>query len=338
MSALTSRAFCIFAASAVVTFNVAAQERDRSKIADKYKWNLADIYPTDAAWRAAKDKVAAEIPKLSQFRGKLTSSPAVLADALDLQYALDKELSRLYVYASMLADQDTRDSPHQGMQQEMVQLAVAVRRAGVVHRARDPQGGQGDDRTVHRHRAAPEDLYASTCDDIARRAAHTLSDAEEKLLADAGPLAGAPSNVFNILSNADFPYPTVTLERRPDGQGRSGGLHGDLRALPNRADREKVMAAFFNALGVLQPHLRHDDERRSAEGGVLRQGAEVSVGARGARSTARTFRRRVYTRLIDGVNRNLPAFHRYLKLRKRMMGVDSCTTTISTRRSSRRWT
>ena len=80
MSALTSRAFCIFAASAVVTFNVAAQERDRSKIDDKYKWNLGDIYPSDAAWRAAKDKVVTEIPKLSQYRGKLTSSPAVLAD------------------------------------------------------------------------------------------------------------------------------------------------------------------------------------------------------------------------------------------------------------------
>ena len=62
MGALTSRAFCIFAASAVVTFNVTAQERDRSKIDDKYKWNLGDIYPSDAAWRAAKDKVVAEIP------------------------------------------------------------------------------------------------------------------------------------------------------------------------------------------------------------------------------------------------------------------------------------
>ena len=100
-----------------------AQERDRSKIPDRLKWNLADIYPSDAAWRAAKDKLAADIPQFAQFEGKLASSASVLADALDRQNALDKELSRLYAYASMSADQDTRDSQHQGMLQEMVQLA-----------------------------------------------------------------------------------------------------------------------------------------------------------------------------------------------------------------------
>src|SRR5947199_6818755 len=91
----------------VLTLTVAAQERDRSRIEDKYKWNLADIYPSDAAWRAAKDKLAADVPQLRQFQGKLASSASMLADALDKQSAFDKELSRLYVYASLLADQDT---------------------------------------------------------------------------------------------------------------------------------------------------------------------------------------------------------------------------------------
>ena len=94
------------------------------KIADKYKWNLADLYPSEAAWRAAKEQLAAEIPTLDRFRGKLTASATTLADALDRLYALDKELSRLAVYAGSLADQDTRDQSHQGMQQEIVQLAA----------------------------------------------------------------------------------------------------------------------------------------------------------------------------------------------------------------------
>src|SRR3954464_5500385 len=109
------------AAVAVVVCSVAlvAQERDRAKVPEQFKWNLADIYPSDAAWRAAKDKLAADVPQLRQFQGKLTASAGSLADALDKEYALDKELSRLYVYASMLADQDTRDAAHQGMKQEM---------------------------------------------------------------------------------------------------------------------------------------------------------------------------------------------------------------------------
>ena len=255
-------------------------------------------------------------------RASSTSSAATLADALDKQSAFDKELSRLYVYASMLADQDTRDATHEGMRQEMVQLAATFSAdASFI----EPEILKTDKATIETFIASEPRLkvyrfYLRRRDSPAPT--HTLSDAEEKLLADAGPLAGAPSNVFNILSNADFPYPTRHAERRQDASKLDQAAFADLRALPNRADREKVMSAFFNALGIVQPHVRHDDERRSAEGAVLREGAEVSVGARDACSTARTFPTSVYTRLIDGVNKNLPAFHRYLKLRKRMMGLD----------------
>ena len=119
------RALTVIAAVAALTAAAIAQERDRAKIPERYTWNLADIYPSEAAWRAAKERVGADLAKLRQFQGKLASSAATLADALDTLYAFDKELSRLYAYASMLADQDTRDAQHQGMQQEMVQLAAA---------------------------------------------------------------------------------------------------------------------------------------------------------------------------------------------------------------------
>src|SRR4051812_4065988 len=107
----------------VVCMSVAilGQERDRAKVADRFKWNLADIYPSDAAWRAEKDRIAAELPKLREFQGKLGSSAKTMADALELMSRLDKELSRQYVYASMLSDLDTRQSGPQGMQQEMQQ-------------------------------------------------------------------------------------------------------------------------------------------------------------------------------------------------------------------------
>src|SRR3981081_190185 len=102
------------AGSLVVRTVVAgAQERDRSKIPDRLKWNLSDLYASDAAWRSAKEKTAADIPLLRQFQGKLTSSAGALADGLDRLFALDKELSRLAVYASLEADQDTRDSQRQ---------------------------------------------------------------------------------------------------------------------------------------------------------------------------------------------------------------------------------
>src|SRR4051812_14643578 len=112
VSAITRLTVCFVLVG--LTFTLAAQERDRAKVPDRYKWNLADIYPNEAAWRAAKDKLAGELPQLRQYKGKLTASAGTLADALDRQSQMDKELSRLYVYASMLADQDTRESRPQG--------------------------------------------------------------------------------------------------------------------------------------------------------------------------------------------------------------------------------
>src|SRR6185295_10350287 len=122
----TTRPLCVALVLTALTIAGGAQSRDRSQTPDKYKWNLTDLYPSDAAWRAAKDKLAADAQKLRQYHGQLGKSAAPLADALDLQASLVKELGRLYTYASLLADQDTRDSAHEAMRQEMNQLAAAV--------------------------------------------------------------------------------------------------------------------------------------------------------------------------------------------------------------------
>src|ERR1035438_4400406 len=113
-------ALMLFAVSTLVS---QAQERDRSKTPDEYKWDLTAIYPSDQAWRTAKEKLASELPKLREFQGTLSSSATRLADALETQSHFDKEISRLFVYAAMSSDQDTRVSTYQGMEQEMIQLS-----------------------------------------------------------------------------------------------------------------------------------------------------------------------------------------------------------------------
>jgi oligoendopeptidase F len=313
-----SRTVVVAAFLAAFTLTAAAQERDRAKIPDKYKWNLADIYPGDAAWRAAKEKTVGEIAQLKPFQGKLTSSASVLADGLELMTRLDKELSRQYVYASMLADQDTRDSAHQGMRQEMVQAyadfsAQAAFIEPEVLKA-DPARIQGFIKSEPRLA-----VYSFYLSDIVRRAPHTLSEAEEKLLAAGAPLAGAPSDVYNILANADFPFPTVTLS---DGKAvkLDQAAYADLRALPNRDDRQKVMSAFFTALGTFKGTFgttmngEVQKVKFLAESRKYPSNLELTLDGPNIPKT-------VYSRLIDGVNKNLPAFHRYLKLRKQMMGV-----------------
>jgi len=296
-----------------------AQERDRAKIPAKYKWNLADMYANEVAWRESRDGLAAKIPEFARFQGKLMSSAGALTGALEMMFVFDRELSRLSAYAWLLADEDTRDGRHQGMRQEIEQLRSVFQSHTAFIAPEILQGGKPivEQFIVAEPRLKIYQLYLK---EILRRKPHTLSENEEKILADAAPLASGPSNVYTILTNADFPYPAILLS-----DGRSVRLDQAayiyLRTLPERADREKVMSSFFQSLGAfsrtfgatlngeLQKVLFFAKTRKypSALEMVL-DDLNIPVA--------------VYTGLIEGVRRNLPALHRYLRLRKRMLGVD----------------
>src|SRR5471030_854410 len=94
---------------------LAQTERDRTKIPEKYKWNLTDLYPSDDAWRQAKEQAAARLPELAKFKGTLAGSPQQLAGVLDLENSIDKDFNRLFTYAGLASDQDTRDSKFQAI-------------------------------------------------------------------------------------------------------------------------------------------------------------------------------------------------------------------------------
>jgi len=312
------RSLAVVCAFSLLLVSLGAQESDRSRIPDQYKWNLADIYPSDAAWRAAKDAFAAEIPSIGKYKGQLMSSPKTLADALETLSSKSKEFRRLASYASLLADQDTRDSAHQGMRQEMTQVgATFASEASYIN----PEILKAGKAQVEKFIAAEPRLkpYRHDLDDLVRREAHTLSDKEEQILAAARPVEGSASNIFGILANADFPYPTVTLSDgkkvRLDSQGYEGS-----RSSANREDREKVMSGFFTALGSFSrtygATMNAEVQKVAFDAKVRHYGTPLESELDDANIPTS-----VYTRLLDGVNKNLPAFHRYLKLRKRMMGL-----------------
>jgi oligoendopeptidase F len=308
----------VLALAGALSIAVTAQERDRAKIADKYKWDLSQIYPSDAAWRAAKDKLSGELPSVRAFKGQLGTSAAKLADALDTSSRLSKELSRLFVYASMMSDQDTRVSTYQGMQQEMIQVATTF---GAETSYMEPEILKIDKAKIDGFVASEPRLkvYRLYLDDIQRRRAHTLSDGEERLLASSGIVTSQPSNIYGILSDADFPYPTVTLS---DGKTLKldSATFSAARANPNRADRDKVMAAFFNALGAFRGTFGATMNGQ-VQGDVFVAKARKYDSALQAALDGPNIPTSVYMHLIDGVNKNLPAFHRYLALRKKMLGL-----------------
>jgi len=295
-----------------------AQQRERASIPDRYKWDLSQIFPTDQAWRAAKDKLTGELPAIRAFKGALGTSAQKLADALELTNRLSKDFSRIYVYASMMSDQDTRVSTYQAMKQEMAQVGATF---GAETSFVEPEILKLEPSKIDAFISSEPRLkvYGFYLHDILRRRAHTLSDSEEKILANSSVLASAPSDTYNILSNADFAYPSVTLSDGKSVKLDSAGFNL-YRAVPNRGDREKVMSTFFSALGSF----------RATFGTTLNGQVQADVFYSKARNYASALEgsldaanipTSVYMHLIDGVNRGLPTFHRYLNLRKKMMGV-----------------
>ena len=298
---------------------IAQEERDRSKIPDQYKWDLTHVYPSDQAWKSEKENIVGRFPGIEAYKGTLGSSSKQLLECLNLVTDLSKELTRLYSYASMSSDQDTRQSTYLGMVQELTQIySDFSARASFI----EPEILKIDRSTVEKfHNQEPKlAIYRHYLDDILRRKDHTGTEAEEKIIADAGLMAGTPGDIFSIFSNADFPYPELTLS---DGKSikldqAAFSLH---RAATNREDRKNVFASFF---GRLHDYRRTFGTQLSAEvkKNLFYKKARKYESCLHAALDGSNIPVAVYHSLVDNVNKNLATFHRYLKLRQRILDLD----------------
>jgi oligoendopeptidase F len=305
--------------AATAAAGLLAQERTRASIPDAYKWDLTGIYPSDEAWRADKDRIAADLKAAAPFKGTLSRSAARLQEALDLQTAQEKALNRLFSYAGLKGDEDTRVATYQGMRDQVTQLGAGF---GAAWAFFEPELLAMDPATIDAWVASTPGLkpYAFYLQDVLRRKAHTLNASEEALLAETGPMAAGGRSASNLLLNADIPWPKVKLadgtEPRLDVAGFSAA-----RASANRDDRREVMKAFFGALGSYTHTL----------GATLSASVQAALFETKARHYDSTLQgaldganipTSVYTALVDAVDHHLDSFHRYLKLRKRILRVD----------------
>ncbi len=243
-----------------------------------------------------------------------------MLSCLTLHSEMSKSLERLHAYASMKSDQDTRDCGILALKQEVEQLATEFRtKASFI----EPEIVTLEREAVERFIASEPGLkvYQLYLFDILRGKAHTLSPDEEKILARSGPMAGSPGSVYTVFSNAEMPYPQVTLSDGTVATLNKAG-YALYRAAPNRPDREAVFQAFWTAhnkfrqtFGVqlyshLQTHVFYT-RTRNYESSLHRALDKNNIPIE------------VYHNLIRNVRDNLDTFHRYLRLRQRMLGVDT---------------
>ncbi|MBN1566931.1 MAG: oligoendopeptidase F [Acidobacteria bacterium] len=294
------------------------KERERARIPDEYKWDLTDVCSSDEAWMDAKRKLMTDLPAIAAFGGKLEESPDQLLRCLTLLDSLRKECTRLACYASMKSDLDTRDAKYLAMDQEMGQLSSDL---SSLSSYIEPEILRIGADTIGRFIEQEPKLvtYRHIFDDILRKKMHTGTEGEERIIAEANLMADSPLSINTVFSNADFPFPEITLE---DGSSvrldpAAFNLH---RRSPVREDREKVITAYLGKM----------NEFRRTFGAQLAAEVRKNIFFTRARCYGSCLERAldtfniptaVYENLIKGAHNHLATLHRYLLLRRKLLGL-----------------
>ncbi len=315
---IRSLSFILF--SFIIISNVFAQSPERKDVPDKYKWNLSDIYPTTADWQADVDMLKAEVEKLAGFKGTLSSSSASLYNALKTGNDLVKTLSKAWTYASNLSNENLNIAENQAMMQQMGALGTKF---GEVTAYFEPEVLQMPKEKIDNFfKEKPElakefDMYI---DNIQRLRAHTLTEAEETILASFGLISDVQGDVYDIFTNAEKPFQKVTLSTGEEVE-LTPASYTRYRTLENRDDRAKVFDAFFNDYGKYKNTLGANLGGKVKKDWVYAKNRKYESSLHAALNSD-NLPVSVYTTLIEQVNNNLPTLHRALDLKKRMLGVD----------------
>jgi oligoendopeptidase F len=316
----SKRLVILLAALAVVALLAASLPAlERADIAVEDTWDLTALYPSLPAAKAARETLLAEAQTLHGFEGKLAQSPQTLKDGLEAFYRMEMEMRRLEAYAGKLADQDTRVAKHKEFKSQVESARTVLgEKASFI----DPEIVAMGAPTLEKYLAAEPGLtiYAFPLRETLRKQKHILSPKEERVLAAAGDIADTGYNTFSLLSNADMPYPTVTLSDGAEIKMTYTNF-GETRRSLNADDRK---LAFETMFGLYDQFKRTIGETLYSQLKTYKFYATM----RGYDSTLEmamdddAIPTAIYHSLVAAAHENLPTFHRYLKLKARALGKE----------------
>lgn len=291
----------------------------RSEVKEEYTWDLSAMFASKEAWEEQLSACRTLTGELEAFEGKVTASAENLLAVLEKSADAEQKLELAFSYAERLFDQDQKNTAHQAMSQRMYTLYTdySSRTAFIV-----PEILAADTDLLEQYiKEKPAlALYRGQIQEIQRRKAHSLSSEMEKLVAMTGEMAQVPDQVFSIISNADMVYPQIT-----DENGDTVRLsHGNFVPLEESADRRVRKDAFENFYSVYK---QFANTLAGLYNGQVKQQIFYAK-ARNYPSTleaavdANNVPSKVYYNLVETVNKNMDKMHRYVRLRKKCLGVD----------------
>ncbi|MGG3736753.1 oligoendopeptidase F [Aeribacillus pallidus] len=291
----------------------------RHEVPEDLTWRLEDIFASDEEWEKEYQSVANEIQKAEQFKGTLIESAERLLEALQFQDKISERTGKLYVYAHMRYDQDTTNTFYQGLDDRAKYLYSQLSSALSFM---VPEILSIPEERLKQFIAQNEDLklYEHALEEITRKRPHVLSAEQEEMLAEASQALNASSQTFGMLNNADLEFPTIKDENGEEVQ-LSHGRFIQFMQSEDRRVRQDAFKAMYDTYGKFK-----NTFASTLSGAVKKDNFYAKVrnyeSARQAALSENNIPEKVYDNLVETINKHLPLLHRYISLRKKVLGVD----------------
>ena len=292
--------------------------KQRNEIEEKYTWDLSTIFPTDEAFEAELAQVSEEVKKAAGLAGHLLDSADSLLTTTEVQLDLMRRIEKLYSYAHMKNDQDTRVAKYQEYQARGMTLYSDFGQSFAFY---EPEFMAITEEKYQAFLAEQPglQLYQHYFDKLLKKKAHILTQREEELLAGAGEIFGAAGETFAILDNADIVFPMVH-----DEDGNEVQLsHGNYITLVESKNREVRKEAYEALYSVYEQYQHTYAKTLQTNVKVHNYNAKVRkfLSAREAALSADFIPESVYDSLVSAVNKHLPLLQRYIALRAKILGI-----------------
>ncbi len=293
--------------------------KKRSEIDQKYKWKIEAMYADDQAWQADIDQVLSMAEEFSAYQGRLTESAAALSAAFQEKDALWQKLEKAYVYARMKLDEDNREAKQQSMH-DKVNAVIAKVSAAMSFFTPELLSAPEELLRQYMDSEASLEQYRFVIEDLLREKKHVLSGEEENLLAQMSEVTDATNTIFTMLNNADIKFGFITDE---DGE-ETEVTHGSYISLMESHNRQVRKSAYTHVYEAYKGLINTIASTYSYNVKTDVVGARIRKysSARAAALSGDNIAEEVYDNLISVVHDYLPVLHRYIQLRKRILGVD----------------
>jgi len=292
----------------------------REKIDDKYKWNLADIYPTDTDWENSFRNLESKTTELGKFVGTLDKSAENLLACLKYDEAIGINLDRLHLYAMLAKDIDLTNDKYQGMYDRLMILASKLSAASsfikpeildILEEKLNLFIKENQELSVYRH----------LIDDLLRTKAFTLSAEQEKIMANVSPSLQVASSVFGLLTNADLKFPTIKDENGNDIE-ITHGRYGSAMYSLDREYRKRFYKNYYTPFAEYKNTLGALFSGNIQSNYFVAQTRNYS-SSREAALDANNIPISVYDNLVNTVSENLAPLHRWAALKKRILRLET---------------